>query len=75
MKPNSQCSDDQLRFLLQSDSDEGSAEFRSVATHVDCCATCQTRLGELAAEDGEWDEAHEMLVAVSEIREKGDSQP
>lgn len=67
MKPDSQCSDDQLRILLQSDSGEDSAEFRSVATHVDRCDTCQNRLGELAAEDEEWDEAHEMLVAVSEI--------
>lgn len=75
MKPNSLCNDDQLRFLLQSDSDEDSAEFRSASTHVDHCDTCQTRLGELAAEDGEWDEAHEMLVAVSEIRQQGDSQP
>lgn len=75
MKPNSLCSDEQLRFLLQSDSDEGSAEFRSASTHVDHCDDCQTRLGELAAEDGEWDEALEMLVAVKEIRETGDSQP
>ncbi|MGZ0167356.1 MAG: serine/threonine-protein kinase [Planctomycetales bacterium] len=75
MKQHSLCSDEQLRFLLQSDSDEGSAEFRSASTHVDHCDTCQTRLGELAAEDGEWDEAHEMLVAVNEIREQGDSQP
>jgi eukaryotic-like serine/threonine-protein kinase len=69
------CSDEQLQFLLKSDSDEGSAEFRSASTHVDHCDTCQTRLGELAAEEGEWDEAHEMLVAVNEIRETGDSQP
>jgi eukaryotic-like serine/threonine-protein kinase len=75
MKQHSLCSDEQLRFLLQSDSDEGSAEFHSASTHVDHCDTCQTRLGELAAEDGEWDEAHEMLVAVNEIREQGDSQP
>ena len=75
MKTNLPCSDDQLRILLQSDSDEGGAEFRSVATHVDCCETCQARLGELAAEVGEWAEAHEMLVAVSEIRQKRDSQP
>jgi hypothetical protein len=75
MKPNSLCSDEQLRFLLQSDSDEGSAEFRSASIHVDRCDDCQARLGELAAEGGEWDEAHEMLVAVNEIREKGDNQP
>lgn len=75
MKQQSLCSDEQLRFLLQSDSDEGSAEFHSASTHVDHCGTCQTRLGELAAEEGEWDEAHEMLVAVNEIREQGDSQP
>lgn len=74
MKQHSLCSDEQLRFLLQSDSDEGSAEFRSASTHVDHCDTCQTRLEKLAAEDGEWDEAHEMLVSVNEIREQGDSQ-
>ena len=53
MKPNSLCSDEQLRFLLQSDSDEGSAEFRSASIHVDRCDDCQARLGELAAEGGE----------------------
>ena len=71
MKSNTLCSDDQLRFLLQSDSDEDSADFRTAATHVDACGHCQTRIEELAAQGGEWDEAHEMLVGVDEVRQQG----
>ncbi len=75
MKLNASCSDDQLQVLLQSESDEDSAEFRSAVAHVEHCDSCQARLTELAAEDGEWDEAHEMLVSVSEMRKQGDNQP
>ena len=64
MKPTLNCSDDSLRLLLRED--EQSGEYRDAARHVDSCPHCQQRIGELAAEDGEWHEAHEMLLAGDE---------
>ena len=61
MKPTLNCSDDSLRLLLREDEDSG--EYRDAARHVDSCPHCQQRIGELAAEDDEWYEAHEMLLA------------
>lgn len=61
MKPISICSDDSLRLLLRED--EQSGDYRDAARHVDSCPHCQQRIGELAAEDNEWHEAHEMLLA------------
>ena len=61
MNTNAECSDDSLRMLLQEDED--SHDYLSAAEHVDKCLKCQARLGELAASDNQWDEAHEMLVA------------
>jgi hypothetical protein len=55
-----QCNDDNLRALLRVDED--SDGFRAAASHVDSCIRCQSRLEELAAEQGDWREAHEMLV-------------
>ena len=53
------CNDHSLEALLDAD-DEGS-EFRDVAKHVESCEHCQTRLGQLAAEAGEWHEARKWL--------------
>lgn len=64
MKTNSLCSDDSLRLLLRAD--EQSGDYRDAARHVDSCPHCQQRIGELAAEDDEWHEAHEMLLAGDE---------
>ncbi|MFM9962206.1 MAG: serine/threonine-protein kinase [Planctomycetaceae bacterium] len=64
MKTNSLCSDDSLRLLLRED--EQSGDYRDAARHVDSCPHCQQRIGELAAEDDEWHEAHEMLLAGDE---------
>jgi eukaryotic-like serine/threonine-protein kinase len=61
MKPMMNCSDDSLRLLLRED--EQSDDYRDAARHVDSCPHCQQRIGELAAEDDEWHEAHEMLLA------------
>ncbi len=64
MKPMMNCSDDSLRLLLRED--EQSDDYRDAARHVDSCPHCQQRIGELAAEDDEWHEAHEMLLAGDE---------
>ncbi|TXT18553.1 MAG: pknB, partial [Planctomycetota bacterium] len=64
MKTDSPCSDDRLRLLLRED--EQSGDYRDAARHVDSCPHCQQRIGELAAEDDEWHEAHEMLLAGDE---------
>ncbi len=64
MKPTLNCSDDSLRLLLRED--EQSGDYRDAARHVDSCPHCQQRIGELAAEDDEWHEAHEMLLAGDE---------
>ena len=61
MMPTLNCSDDSLRLLLRED--EQSGDYRDAARHVDSCPHCQQRIGELAAEDDEWHEAHEMLLA------------
>ncbi len=64
MKPMMNCSDDSLRLLLRED--EHSSDYREAARHVNSCPHCQQRIGELAAEDDEWHEAHEMLLAGDE---------
>lgn len=64
MNPTLNCSDDILRLLLQED--EQSGDYRDAARHVDSCPHCQQRIGELAAEDDEWHEAHEMLLVGDE---------
>lgn len=56
MKPMMNCSDESLRLLLRED--EQSGDYRDAARHVDSCPHCQQRIGELAAEDDEWHEAH-----------------
>ena len=61
MNSNTVCSDNNLRILLRED--EESDAFCRVAQHVEECSQCQTRLGELAAEQSDWNEAHEMLVS------------
>ncbi len=53
------CDDDHLRVLL--DGDETSDVFRSTAKHLETCASCQTRLLELAADGDEWSTAKESL--------------
>ena len=72
-----QCSDENLRSLLRVDED--SDDYRAAARHVDACPRCQSRLGELAAEHGDWQEAHEMLVAAEdaakEVGEHGSQHP
>ncbi len=61
MNPIMNCSDDSLRLLLRED--EQSGDYREAARHVDSCPHCQQRIGELAAEDDEWHEVQEMLLA------------
>jgi len=53
------CNDHSLEALL--DGDDDGSEFRDVVEHVESCEHCQTRLGQLAAEAGEWHEARKWL--------------
>ncbi len=53
------CSDGRLEILLYSG--EESAEYRIAADHLESCRTCQTRLSELAANEGEWAKATRSL--------------
>jgi len=57
---SSPCSDDRLRRLL--DADDQDVESRIAAEHVESCATCQSRLAELAADRDEWAEAKRSLA-------------
>lgn len=49
------CDDRSLEFLLEAD--DGSDDFREIASHVESCSRCQSRLGELAADAADWQEA------------------
>ena len=60
-QPTTTCSDVRLRQLLKAEDD--SEDLRAAAMHVEQCRTCQSRLEELAADAGCWDEAHHMLAA------------
>lgn len=71
MNPKELCSDDSLRLLLRED--EQSGDYRDAARHVDSCPHCQQRIGELAAENDEWHEAHEMLLAGDESGSSSDN--
>src|SRR5689334_11837150 len=57
--PTTLCNDQRLQTILHAD--DGSAEFRVAAEHVESCANCQTRLTELAAGADEWREARRCL--------------
>ncbi|MCA9604145.1 MAG: serine/threonine protein kinase [Myxococcales bacterium] len=59
------CSDERLWSLLQLDDD--SDEFRQLATHVENCTRCQSRLEELAAEPKEWSVVRDSLHCGSDI--------
>jgi len=54
------CNDDRLQVLLSDD--EGSAEFRAAARHVETCKTCQARLTTLAGEEELWSDAQQLLA-------------
>src|SRR5438094_9187040 len=55
MERSSNCNDAELRQLLTGD--DGAA-----TEHVESCVRCQSRLEELAAGDGDWQEARRLLA-------------
>ena len=59
---SSNCSEDRLRSLLQSDDDFGD-DSQLAAKHIAECPSCQSRLEQLAAEPDEWSEARESLLS------------
>jgi len=58
----SNCSEDRLRSLLQSDDYLGD-ENQLAAQHIAECPNCQARLEELAAEPDAWSDARESLLS------------
>jgi len=58
-KATSACDERQLKVLLHGDED--SDEFSAAAGHVEWCAACQARLGELAGDEDSWHELRELL--------------
>ncbi len=55
------CSDELLRRILRADED--SHEYRAALGHLEECATCRTRLEQLAATEEVWREAQLVLSA------------
>jgi hypothetical protein len=56
----SPCDDERLRVLLSDDGE--SDDSRAAAEHVEHCASCQSRLSQLAADDEAWSEASRLLT-------------
>ncbi|MEO2028145.1 MAG: serine/threonine-protein kinase [Fuerstiella sp.] len=67
MNEASQCSDERLNRLIQGD--EMEFENQAALEHVDSCSNCQTRLEQLAADSGTWQEAHSILTADIESQD------
>ncbi len=65
------CDDGSLRLLLAGD--ETSAEYRQVASHVETCPACQSRLTELAADASWWAEAQSLLDDDLDLRWEPDT--
>ncbi|MBM82169.1 MAG: hypothetical protein CMJ78_16505 [Planctomycetaceae bacterium] len=55
------CSDNSLQALI--DADDIAGKFSEAAEHVESCEYCQTRIGELAADEDEWHETKQWLTS------------
>ncbi len=60
LKATGACDQRQLEVLLHGE--EGSDQFAAAAGHVECCAACQARLGELAGDENSWRELCGLLA-------------
>src|SRR5947199_6544994 len=67
----STCDDDLLRRLLATEIEVAP----TLASHVDTCPRCQSRLVELAAEANQWQETRELLSSSDEFAAEARQRP
>ena len=59
--PSQQSACDEARLPMLLSAAEDSAEYQSLAAHVETCRECQQKLAELAARPGEWTDIRQFL--------------